>query len=134
MHLTYAKAQELVQQAFAKADEMGVPVSVAVVDYGRELVAFGRQDAAPLLSTEVAQAKAFTSRSLNMPTSAVGELTQPGAPLFGLEVVSRHRLVTFAGGQLLVSDGQVLGAIGVSGGSVEQDDEIALAALEFLTA
>jgi uncharacterized protein GlcG (DUF336 family) len=132
MQLTYSKATELIQAALTKADEINVPVSVAVMDSGRELLAFARQDGAPLLSTEIAQGKAFTSRSLNMPTSQVGPLTQPGGPLFGLEVSSRHLLVTFAGGQPLSTDGVVIGAIGVSGGTVEQDDEIALFALESL--
>jgi uncharacterized protein GlcG (DUF336 family) len=132
MQLTYSKATELLQAALTKAEEINVPVSVAVMDSGRELLAFARQDGAPLLSTEIAQGKAFTSRSLNMPTSQVGPLTQPGGPLFGLEVASRHLLVTFAGGQPLSADGVVIGAIGVSGGTVEQDDEIALFALESL--
>jgi uncharacterized protein GlcG (DUF336 family) len=132
MQLTYSKATELLQAALTKAEEINVPVSVAVMDSGRELLAFARQDGAPLLSTEIAQGKAFTSRSLNMPTSQVGPLTQPGGPLFGLEVASRHLLVTFAGGQPLSADGVVIGAIGVSGGTVEQDDEIALFALASL--
>jgi uncharacterized protein GlcG (DUF336 family) len=108
---------------------MKVPVSVAVLDSGRELVAFARQDGATLLSAEVSQWKAFTARSLDMPTSAVGPLTQPGQPLFGLEVSSRHKIVTFAGGHPLRVDGVVVGAVGVSGGSVTEDDEIALAAV-----
>jgi uncharacterized protein GlcG (DUF336 family) len=128
--LSYAQALSIIEAALNTSETMQVPVSVAVLDSGRELVAFARQDGAPLLSTEVAQAKAFTARSLNMATADVGPLTQPGAPLFGLEFSSRHRLVTFAGGRPVESGGAVVGAIGVSGGTVEQDDEIALAALK----
>jgi uncharacterized protein GlcG (DUF336 family) len=119
--------------ALAHSETIQVPVSIAVLDSGRELVAFARRDGAPLLSTEVAQAKAFTARSLNMATADVGPLTQPGAPLFGLEVSSRHRLVSFAGGRPVEVDSTIVGAIGVSGGTVEQDDEIALAALKAVT-
>jgi uncharacterized protein GlcG (DUF336 family) len=129
VNLNYADAQKILVAALAKAEEMKVPVSVAVLDSGRELVAFARQDGATLLSAEVSQWKAFTARSLDMPTSAVGPLTQPGQPLFGLEVSSRHKIVTFAGGHPLRVDGVVVGAVGVSGGSVTEDDEIALAAV-----
>ncbi|MDN5833140.1 MAG: heme-binding protein [Brevibacterium sp.] len=99
MQLTYQQAAALDQAALAKATEINVSVSAAVVDSGRELLAFARQDGAPLLSAEVARGKASTSRSLNMPTSQVGPLTQPGGPLYCLEVSSHHRLVSFAGGQ-----------------------------------
>jgi uncharacterized protein GlcG (DUF336 family) len=129
VNLNYADAQKILVAALAKAEEMKVPVSVAVLDSGRELLAFARQDGATLLSAEVSQWKAFTARSLDMPTSAVGPLTQPGQPLFGLEVSSRHKIVTFAGGHPLRVDGVVVGAVGVSGGSVTEDDEIALAAV-----
>jgi uncharacterized protein GlcG (DUF336 family) len=130
MDLSYAQALTMIEAALTTSETMQVPVSVAVLDSGRELVAFARQDGAPLLSAEVAQAKAFTARSLNMATGDVGPLTQPGAPLFGLEVSSRHRLVSFAGGRPVEVDSTVVGAVGVSGGTVEQDDEIALAALK----
>jgi uncharacterized protein GlcG (DUF336 family) len=133
VNLTYTEAQRILAAALEKAAEMAVPVSVAVLDSGRELLAFGRQDGATLLSAEVSQWKAFTARSLDMSTKDVGPLTQPGAPLFGLEVSSRHRIVTFAGGHPLRVDGAVVGAVGVSGGTVEQDEEIALAAVGSLT-
>jgi uncharacterized protein GlcG (DUF336 family) len=133
MDISHAQATTLIDAALAHSETIQVPVSIAVLDSGRELVAFARRDGAPLLSTEVAQAKAFTARSLNMATADVGPLTQPGAPLFGLEVSSRHRLVSFAGGRPVEVDSTIVGAIGVSGGTVEQDDEIALAALKAVT-
>jgi len=115
----------VLDSALAKAGEIGSPSSIAVVDAGRELVAFARQDDALLASTEIAQNKAYTARSLNMATKDVGSLTQPGQPLYGLETTHQRPLVSFGGGRLVVLGGEIVGAIGVAGGTVEQDDEIA---------
>jgi uncharacterized protein GlcG (DUF336 family) len=130
--ITYAQARVITDAALARAEEMNCPISVAVIDAGRELVTFGRQAGAPLASAEIAQAKAFTSRSLDVATVDLAVVTQPGGPLFGLETACGRPLVTFGGGRPLFSDGIVIGAIGVSGGTVEQDDEIALCAANVL--
>lgn len=125
--LTLAQARQVLDAALAEAEELGSASSIAVVDAGRELVAFARQDGALLASTEIAQNKAYTARSLNMATKDVGPLTQPGQPLFGLESTHQRPLVSFGGGRPLALDGDVLGAIGVAGGTPDQDDEIAAA-------
>lgn len=125
--LSYEQARRVVGAALEKASSIGSPSSVAVVDEGRALLAFARQDGALLASIEISQAKAYTARSLNMATREVGPLTQPGQPLYGLETTHRQALVTFGGGRPLQLDGEVVGAIGVAGGTVDQDDEIAAA-------
>lgn len=130
--LGLGEAQLLVDAALAHAERIETPVSVAVVDAGRELVAFARHDKAPLLSAEIARSKAFTARSLNMATADLAAATRPDAPLFGLDSSHPREVAIFAGGRPVESDGEVAGAIGVSGGTVEEDDEIALAALASL--
>lgn len=128
--ISYEDAQRAIEAALTKATEIGSPSSVAVVDAGRELVAFARQDGALLASIEISIGKAYTARSLNMNTGDVGPLTQPGQPLYGLETTHQRRLVTFAGGRPLRSGDEVVGAVGVAGGTVDDDDAIAAAAAE----
>ncbi len=125
--LTLEQARRVLDSAIAKAEELGSPSSIAVVDAGRELVAFARQDGALLASTEISQNKAYTARSLNMATKDVGPLTQPGQPLFGLETTHQRPLVSFGGGRPLAAGDEIVGAIGVAGGTPDQDDEVASA-------
>ncbi len=128
--LSYEDAQRALEAALKKATEIGSPSSVAVLDAGRELVAFARQDGALLASIEISIGKAYTARSLNMNTGDVGPLTQPGQPLYGLEGTHHRPLVTFAGGRPLRRGDEVVGAVGVAGGTVDDDDAIAAAAAE----
>ncbi len=128
MALGYEQARQALDAALQKATQIGSPSSVAVVDGGRELLAFARQDAALLASTEIAIGKAYTACSMRMATKDVGPLTQPGQPLYGLEHTHLRPLVTFGGGRVLEVGGEVVGAVGVAGGTVDQDDEIASAA------
>lgn len=125
--LSLEQARRVLDAAIAKAEELGSPSSIAVVDAGRELVAFARQDGALLASTEISQNKAYTARSLNMATKDVGPLTQPGQPLFGLETTHQRPLVSFGGGRPLAVGDEIVGAVGVAGGTVDQDDEVASA-------
>jgi uncharacterized protein GlcG (DUF336 family) len=127
-NLTQAQAETAMAAALAKATELGVPSSVAIVDAGRELMAFIRQDGALLASIEISQNKAYTARSMNMATGDIGPLTQPGQPLFGLETSHGRPLITFAGGRVLMVGDEVVGAVGVAGGMVDQDDAAAQAA------
>lgn len=123
--LTQDLARRVLDEALAKAAKLGSPSSVAVVDAGRELLAFQRMDDALLASVAVSQAKAFTARSMNMPTADIGPLVQPGAPFYGLEITQRVPMVTFGGGLPIEVGGEVVGAVGVAGGTAEQDAEIA---------
>jgi uncharacterized protein GlcG (DUF336 family) len=125
--LSLEQARRVLDAAIGKAEELGSPSSIAVLDAGRELVAFVRQDGALLASTEISQNKAYTARSLNMATKDVGPLTRPGQPLFGLETTHQRPLVSFGGGRPLAVGDEIVGAIGVAGGTVDQDDEIAAA-------
>jgi uncharacterized protein GlcG (DUF336 family) len=128
--LSYEEARVLLDTALAKATEIGVPASVAVLDVAREVVAFGRQDNAPLLTGEVAIAKAYTSSSLRQPSGALAPATAPTGPFFGLAHGSSRSLITFAGGFPLVVGEDIAGSVGASGGSLEEDEAIARAAAE----
>jgi len=118
-------AQDVVEAARAKAEEIGVPMNIAVVDEGNNLTAFARMDGAWLGSIDIAQNKAYTARSFDMSTKDLAPLCQPNQPLFGIHASNQGRLIIFAGGIPLQSGDRVVGAIGVSGGSVEQDHEVA---------
>lgn len=118
-------AQKVIDAAIAKATEMGVAMDIAVVDAGTNLKHFVRMDGAWLGSIDIAQKKARTARYFDMPTGAIGELSQPGGPLYNIEL-SNGGLISFPGGlPLKNSDGEIIGAIGVSGSSVEDDHAVA---------
>lgn len=123
--VTLSAAEGAVAAALAKAAEIGVAMSIAVVDEGGNVVAFARMDGAWLGSIDIAHNKAYTARAFDMPTKDLAPMVQPGQSLYGIEASNRGRLIVFAGGIPLVSGGHVVGAIGVSGGTVEQDQEVA---------
>jgi uncharacterized protein GlcG (DUF336 family) len=123
--VTLDAAQAMLEAARAKATQIGVPMNIAVVDGGGNLVAFARMDDAWLGSIDIAQGKAYTARAFDMPTKDLAPAAQPGGPLYGIEASNHGRLIVFAGGIPLVSSDRVVGAIGVSGGTVEQDQEVA---------
>jgi uncharacterized protein GlcG (DUF336 family) len=123
--VTLEEAQAIIQAAQQKAQEIGQPMNIAIVDNGRQLKAFARMEDAWLGSIEIAIDKAFTAASFVMPTQDLADMTQPGQPLYGLETIRHGRFVNFAGGIPLTRDGEVAGAIGVSGGTVDQDQEVA---------
>lgn len=120
-------AQQVMHAAINKAAEMGLAMDIAVVDAGGNLKAFVRMDGAWLGSIDIAIKKARTARYFDMSTGAIGQLSQPGGPLYQIEV-SNGGLITFPGGvPLKTADGTVIGAIGVSGSTVENDDTVATA-------
>lgn len=123
--VTLDAAQAVIAAARSKAKDIGVPMNVAVVDEGNNLVAFARMDSAWLGSIDIAQGKAYTARAFDMATHDLGPLCQPGQPLFGIHASNQGRLIVFPGGIPLLSNGKVVGAIGVSGGSVAQDRAVA---------
>jgi len=123
--ITLDQARAAVLGAVAKSEEMGVKMDIAVVDAGANLKAFVRMDGAWLGSIDIAQIKARTARFFDMPTGAIGELSQPGGPLYNIEH-SNGGLITFPGGLPITNgDGVVIGAIGVSGSTVEDDHAVA---------
>ncbi|MCA1730267.1 MAG: heme-binding protein [Actinobacteria bacterium] len=123
--ITLEEAQRIIQAAQEKAQEIGQPMNVAVVDNGRNLKAFARMEDAWLGSIDIAIDKAFTSASFLLPTEDLADMTQPGQPLYGLEATNGGRVVIFGGGIPLTRNGEVAGAIGVSGGTVDQDQDVA---------
>lgn len=107
---------------------------IAVVDGGGNLVAQQRMDDALLVSVGISLNKAYTAVALKMPTHQLAGLSQSGQPLFGIHNADGGRIVIFGGGYPIESDGRVIGGIGVSGGSVEDDMKCAVAGLETLKA
>jgi len=132
--LTLEQAEAVLAAAKEKADDIGVPMNIAVVDAGNNLTAFARQDGAWLGSIAIAQDKAFTARAFDAATHELYEKTQPGGSLYGLGVSNDGRVITFPGGIPLTTDDDIVGAIGVSGGEVEQDQQVAEAGAKALAA
>jgi uncharacterized protein GlcG (DUF336 family) len=127
MSMTLERAMAVVDAGRRKAGEMGLAVNLAVVDGGCNLVAFARMDGAFLGSIDVALGKARTARAFDMETGQLAGLVQPGQPLFGLPAVHPGTVV-FGGGIPLTDADVIVGAVGVSGGAVEQDEQVAAAA------
>ena len=101
--VTLSAGQSILEAAPAKATQVGVPMNIAVVDEGSNLVAFARMDDAWLGSIDIAQNKAYTARAFNMPTKDLAPLAQPGGPLYGIEASNHGLLIVFAGGIPLIS-------------------------------
>ena len=121
-------AKRMLSAAERKAIDFGVAYNIAVVDAGANLVAFTRQDNGLIGSIDLAIGKARTARLFDKPTSVLADLAQPGAPLFGIQESNAGRVVIFGGGVLVKSDGVVVGAVGASAGTIEQDIAVAEAA------
>jgi uncharacterized protein GlcG (DUF336 family) len=128
--VTLDAALHVIANARRAAEAIGVAMNIAVVDDGNNLVAFQRMDGAWLGSVDIAQGKAYTARAFNMSTKDLAPLCQPGKSLFGIHASNGGRLIVFPGGIPLERDGEVVGAIGVSGGAVEQDHVVAAAGAE----
>ena len=130
--ITLTQAQALVDAAQQKAAEIDTLMNIAVVDAGGNLKAFARMDGAWLGSIDISMRKARTARYFDMNTGDIGALSQPGGPLYNIEV-SNTGLITFPGGIPLKLNGQIVGGIGVSGSSVENDHTVAEAGANALT-
>jgi len=123
--ITLEQAKTIVAAAEEKADEIGVAMNIAVVDAGNNLTAFVRQDGAWLGSIEIAKDKAFTARAFDISTAELADVAQPGGPLYGIAVSNDGRVIVFPGGIPLKQGDEIVGAIGVSGGEVDQDNAVA---------
>ena len=122
--ITLSQAHKILQAAVEKAGEINTAMDIAIVDSGANLKAFLRMDNAWLGSIDIAIKKAKTARFFDMPTGEIGKLSQPGGPLYNIEH-SNDGLISFPGGLPLVINGEIVGAIGVSGSSVENDHAVA---------
>ncbi len=127
LELSLEDAKKIIQDAEAKAKEIGVKMNIAVADVGGNLVAFERMDNAWMGSINIAQSKAFTAVAFNMTTEDLGKESQAGKSLFGIHTTNNGKIVIFGGGIPLTRKGVLVGAIGVSGGAVSQDIEVAKA-------
>jgi uncharacterized protein GlcG (DUF336 family) len=126
--MTMEKAQRIIEAGIAKAKEIRQPMNIAVVDVGANLTAFMRMDGAWLGSIDIAINKAFTARAFDISTLELGQNSQPGGQFFGIHVSNHDRVMIFAGGIPIKMNGEVVGAVGVSGGSGKQDQAVAEAA------
>jgi uncharacterized protein GlcG (DUF336 family) len=125
--ITLQQAQAALQAALSKSAEIGTKMNVSVVDAGSNLKAFARMDGAWLGSIDISVKKARTARFFDMNTGELGQLSQPGGPLYNIEH-SNGGLITFPGGVPIKNGaGEVIGAIGVSGSTVENDHTVAAA-------
>ena len=123
--LTLADARSLIAAAEKKAIEIGQPMNIAVVDAGGNLTAHVRMDGAWIGSVDISINKAFTSRAFDISTRDLAKHAQLGGQFYGIHVSNSGRIMIFAGGIPLKREGRVVGAIGVSGGSGEQDQAVA---------
>jgi len=132
MHVTIENAQIAIEAARKKAVELGTQMNIAVVDSGGNLKAFYRMDDAWVGSIDISIKKAKTALYFGMATGEIGKLSQPGGPLYNIEH-SNGGLITFPGGVPIVDkDGVMMGAIGVSGSTVENDHAVATAGVSVI--
>jgi len=123
--VTLAEARKVIAAAEKKAQEIGQPMNIAVVDAGGNLVSHARMDGAWMGSVDISINKAWTSRAFDIETKALAEHSQSGNQFFGIHASNHGRVMIFAGGVPLKRDGKVVGGLGVSGGSGEQDHSVA---------
>lgn len=128
--LSLETARNMAERAVQKATEMGVPIVFAAVDEGGNTILLERMDGCILASVDIALGKAYTANALRMPTHELAEAAKPGGALYGIEASNEGKIVIFGGGFPYEYNGKVVGAVGISGGSVEEDMEIAKYAME----
>jgi uncharacterized protein GlcG (DUF336 family) len=121
------EARHVIAAAEAKANEIGQPMNIAIVDGGGNLVSHVRMDGAWIGSIDISINKAFTARAFDISTAQLSENSQPGQQFYGIQNSNHGRVMIFAGGVPLRRNGSVVGAIGVSGGSGKQDQAVATA-------
>ena len=118
-------ARRVIAAGEDRANEIGQPQNIAVVDAGGNLVSHIRMDGAWIGSVDIAINKAFTARAFDLPTADLAADSQPGGQFYGIQESNKGRVIIFAGGVPLMRDGEVVGAVGVSGGDGDQDTKVA---------
>jgi len=121
-------ARRIIAAATKKAEEIGQPMNIAVVDAGGNLIAFERMENAWIGSIDISQKKAWTSRAFDITTEDLGKNSQSGDQFFGIHASNDGKVMIFAGGVPIKQDGKVVGAIGISGGIGKDDHAVAVAA------
>jgi uncharacterized protein GlcG (DUF336 family) len=127
--LTLAEARNIIAAGEEKAHELGIPYNIAVVDAGGGLIAHARMDGAWLGSIDISIHKAWTARAFDMSTEDLSRMAQSGKPLFGIQNTNHEKVVIFGGGAPVKDGDVVIGAVGASGGTVDQDLKVATAAV-----
>lgn len=125
IHISLNQAKALIEKVEEKAREMGVIAVIAVSNACANPVAVHCMDNSYIASYDVAFQKAYTVVALKMPTIELKQLSQPGGPLYGIQHTNQGRIVIFGGGEPLLANGRIVGGLGVSGGSEEQDTALA---------
>jgi uncharacterized protein GlcG (DUF336 family) len=123
--LNLTDARKVIHQAEKRALEINQPMNIAVVDAGGHLIAHVRMDNAWIGSIDISIKKAWTSRAFDIATKDLAAPAQPGGQFYGIHASNDGKVMLFAGGVPLKRDGKVIGAVGVSGGSGEQDHSVA---------
>lgn len=123
--MTLDMAKKLIDKVEKKAQEMGISVIIAVADRSARPVAIHCMDDAYIASFDIALNKAYTSAGLKMSTAELSRLSAPGQPLYGIQHTNEGKIVIFGGGEVLEINGKIAGALGVSGGTLEQDTFLA---------
>jgi uncharacterized protein GlcG (DUF336 family) len=131
--LTLEGAKIILAASETKAKEIGVPMSIAIVDEGCNLIAFEKMDSAKITSIDIAINKAFTAAGSRKGTHEYAEVASPGKPAFGIHVSNQGRFTIFGGGLPILIKGEVVGGVGCSSGTAEQDREVAQAGLVALS-
>lgn len=134
LKLTLDGARTILEAAEKKAHEIGQPMDIAVTDEGGNLIAFHRMDGAKITSIDIAINKAFTAAASRRATHEYGEVAGPGKPAFGIHVSNQGRFMIFGGGLPIFLDGQIIGGVGCSSGTAEQDRVVAQAGIDALMA
>ncbi len=130
--ITLKDAKRIIEAAEKKAAEIGQPMNIAVADQGGNLISHVRMDGAWLGSIDISIKKAYTSRAFDIATKDLATHSQSGGQFFGIHASNDGKIMIFAGGIPLKQDGKVVGAIGVSGGSGDQDHAVAEAGVASL--
>ncbi|WP_339114731.1 heme-binding protein [Thioclava sp. GXIMD2076] len=125
-----ADARVLIAGARAKSEEIGVPMCIAITDEGGNLVAFERMDGGKVTSSIIAIDKSYTASGAKKATHDYGTASQPGAPAYGISSAIGGRLMVVGGGLPVIVDGEVVGGIGVSSGTPDQDRAVAQAGID----
>ena len=131
--INLSEARNIIAAAERHAKEIAQPMNIAVVDEGGNLVSHVRMDGAWIGSIDISIKKAFTSRAFDITTKALGDNAQPGQQFYGINASNDGKIMIFAGGIPLTKEGAVIGAIGVSGGTGEQDHAVAQAGADALS-
>jgi uncharacterized protein GlcG (DUF336 family) len=125
MTLTLEHARRIIAAAEKKATSIGQPMNIAVVDAGGNLIAHARMDDAWIGSVQISIDKAWTARAFDIATKDLARHSQPDGQFFGIHATNHGRVTIFAGGVPLKSQGKIVGAVGVSGGTGDQDQSVA---------